>query len=85
MRLDSGEPRKYRSGADAKEAVKILQFVRSEEPKELARIPSWHAGRTNHITMVNETTCVCKRSRPRFGYHNGVGADTVWCSFDFVL
>ena len=32
-----GEPTKYRSGADAKEAVKILQFVRSEEPKQLAR------------------------------------------------
>ena len=37
VRLDSGEPRKYRSGANAKEAVKILQLVRSEEPKELAR------------------------------------------------
>ena len=48
-------------------------------------LPSWHAGRTNHITTVNETACVCKHSRPRFGYHNGVGADTVRCSFWFCF
>ena len=43
-----------RSGADAKEVVKIFNFVRSEESVLLARIPSRFAGRTNQSTTVNE-------------------------------